>query len=108
MTNDPEATHRVVDSFKSYFPESRVKEVEATSASEDFGVLGTTWGPPSVFWFVGSTDPDLYAKAEKEGKIDEIPTNHNPGFAPVIHPTLETGVQALILAAGAWVFKKNS
>jgi amidohydrolase len=108
VTNDPSATHRVVDSFKSYFPESRVNEVEATSASEDFGIFGTAWGSPSVFWFVGSTDPDLFAKAKKEDKIDEIPTNHNPGFAPVIHPTLETGIQALVLAAGAWVFKQNS
>lgn len=97
-----------MNSFTSYLPESRVKEGEATSASEDFGVFGTAWNSPSVFWFVGSTDPDLFEKAKKEDKIDEIPTNHNPGFAPVIHPTLETGVQTLVLAAGAWVFKQNS
>ncbi|MEM0157375.1 MAG: M20 family metallopeptidase [Thermoplasmataceae archaeon] len=107
VSNDPDATHKVVDSFIGYFTESRVKEVEATSASEDFGAFGTAWGSPSVFWFVGSTDPDLFARAEKEGKIDEIPTNHNPGFAPVIHPTLETGVQAIVMAAGAWIFKQN-
>src|SRR5437016_925396 len=29
----------------------------------------------------------------------DIPTNHNPRFAPVIHPTLETGVQARTTAA---------
>ena len=108
VTNDPDATHKVVDSFTTYLPESRVKEVEATSASEDFGVIGTAFNSPSVFWFVGSTDPDLFEKAKNEDKIDEIPTNHNPGFAPVIHPTLETGVQTLVLAAGAWVFKQNS
>ncbi len=105
VSNDPDATHKVVKSFAGFFGEPRVKEVEATSASEDFGVFGTAWGSPSVFWFVGSTDPDLFSRAEKEGKIDEIPTNHNPGFAPVIHPTLETGVQALVVAACAWIFK---
>ena len=29
----------------------------------------------------------------------DIPTHHNPAFAPVIHPTLETGVQAMTAAA---------
>ncbi len=58
---------------------------------------------PSVFWFVGGTDPDVYAKAEAAGKIGEIPTNHNPGFAPVIHPTLKAGVEAMVVAAQAWL-----
>jgi hippurate hydrolase len=33
----------------------------------------------------------------------DIPTNHNPRFAPVIHPTLETGVEAMIGASLAWL-----
>ena len=74
-------------------------ETEPTSASEDFGLNGTAWHTPSVFWFVGCTDPDLYPKAQAAGKLHEIPTNHNPGCAPVIHPTLETDVAALVVAA---------
>lgn len=58
---------------------------------------------PSVFWFVGGTDPALYAQAKSAGTIADIPTNHNPRFAPVIHPTLETGVEALTVAARAWL-----
>jgi hippurate hydrolase len=27
----------------------------------------------------------------------------NPRFAPVVHPTLETGVQAMAVAALAWL-----
>ena len=65
--------------------------------------FGAEWGAPSVFWFVGGTDPGMYAKAKEEGTIGEIPTNHNPRFAPVIHPTLETGVEALVVAAQAWL-----
>jgi hypothetical protein len=34
-----------------------------------------------VFWFVGGTDPELYSQAKLAGKVGEIPTNHNPGFA---------------------------
>lgn len=29
----------------------------------------------------------------------DIPVNHSPRFAPVIQPTLDTGTQALIVAA---------
>jgi hippurate hydrolase len=52
---------------------------------------------------VGGTDPDLYAKAKAENRLGDIPTNHNPHFAPVIHPTLETGVETLVVAAQAWL-----
>jgi hippurate hydrolase len=70
------------------------------SASEDFGSFGTEWGVPSVFWYVGGTDRDLYARAQKAGRIaEDIPTNHNPRFAPVIQPTLETGIEAMTTAA---------
>jgi hypothetical protein len=53
---------------------------------------------PSVFWFVGGTDPDRYAQAKEAGRLNEIPTNHSPQFAPVIHPTLHTRVEALVVA----------
>ena len=72
-----------------------MRETEPTSASEDFGSFGAEWHVPSVFWFIGGTDPDEYAKAKAAGKVNEIPSNHNARFAPVIHPTLRTGVEAL-------------
>jgi amidohydrolase len=103
VKNDPEATKRVVDAFRSYFPADDVKDTQPTTASEDFGSFGTEWQVPSVFWFVGGTDPETYAKAKKSGTIADIPTNHNPRFAPVIHPTLQTGVEALVVAAQAWL-----
>ena len=103
VKNDPDATKRVADAFRSYFPAERVQQTQPTTASEDFGSFGTGWHVPSVFWFVGGTDPDLYAKAKKAGTVADIPTNHNPRFAPVIHPTLEAGVEALVVASQAWV-----
>lgn len=103
VKNDPDAARRVGDAFRQYFPADRVQETQPTTASEDFGSFGAEWGAPSVFWFVGGTDPGVYAKAQKEGKIGEIPTNHSPSFAPVIHPTLETGVETLVVAAQAWL-----
>ena len=103
--NDVEATRKVVDSLRKYFLPHQVYETEPTSASEDFGCFGTEWGVPSVFWFVGGTDPDVYAKAQSSGHLRDLPTNHNPRFAPVLHPTLETGVLAMISAAMAWLGK---
>jgi hippurate hydrolase len=103
VKNDPEATKRVVDVFRSYFPADRVNDTQPTTASEDFGSFGTEWQVPSVFWFVGGTDPAAYAKAKESGTIAEIPTNHNPRFAPVLNPTLETGVATLVVASQAWL-----
>jgi amidohydrolase len=104
-SNDPDATKRVRDALRLHFPAENVQETKPTMASEDFGSFGREWHVPSVFWFVGGTDPGLYAKAKKEGTISKIPTNHNPHFAPVIHPTLETGVETLVVATLAWLGK---
>lgn len=101
--NDADASARIADAFREYFPAEQVQRVGAASASEDFGSFGTQWGIPSVFWFVGGTDPDLYAKANAAGEINKIPTNHSPYFAPVIHPTLERGVETMVVGALAWL-----
>jgi len=101
--NDPQASARVLKSFQGYFPADRVRHTGAAPASEDFGSFGTEWHAPSVFWFFGGTDPDTYAKAKEAGKINELPVNHSPLFAPVLHPTLETGMEALVVAARAWL-----
>ena len=103
VVNDAEAAKRVEAAFRAYFPEERVRLTGPTSASEDFGSFGAEWGVPSVFWFVGGTDPDVYARAKAAGRINEIPTNHNPRFAPVLHPTLETGVETMVTAAMACI-----
>jgi hippurate hydrolase len=103
VKNDPKATKRVADAFRQHFPADRVQETGPTTASEDFGSFGAEWHVPSVFWFIGGTDPELYAKAKAEGRLGELPTNHNPRFAPVINPTLGTGVETLVVAAEAWL-----
>jgi len=103
VTNDPSATRQVAEAFRDHFSPDRVRQARPTAASEDFGSFGVEWGAPSVFWFVGGTDPGQYAKAEQQGTTAGLPTNHNPRFAPVIHPTLQAGVEALVVAALAWL-----
>ena len=103
--NDPDATGRVAEAFGSYFDHDHVEVLSApVPASEDFGSFGTEWHAPSVFWYIGGIDPDTYDKAKQAGRVaQDIPTNHSPNFAPVIHPTLETGVEAMVVAARAWL-----
>ena len=103
VVNDSAASNRVADAFRRHFTAERVRETGPAPASEDFGCFGAEWHVPSVFWFVGGTDPETYAKAKKAGTISDVPTNHNPRFAPVVHPTLEAGVEALVVAAQAWL-----
>ena len=101
--NDADAARRVVDAFRKHFAAERVRQTGPAPASEDFGSFGTEWHVPSVFWFVGGTDPDVYAQAKKSGRLNELPVNHSPLFAPVIHPTLMTGIETLVVAAQAWL-----
>src|SRR3954467_11973444 len=86
--NDPERTARVAAALRGEFGDDRVRELSApVSASEDFGSFGMEWGVPSVFWYVGGTDPAAYRLAEQAGRVaQDVPTNHNAKFAPVIHP----------------------
>src|SRR5438105_5827608 len=74
--NDMEASKRVVDAFRRHFPAERVQQMGPAPASEDFGSFGTEWNAPSVFWFVGGTDPTAYAKAKEAGRVNELPVNH--------------------------------
>ena len=101
--NDRDASRRVVEAFRKHFGTERVRETGPAPASEDFGSFGSEWQSPSVFWFVGGTDPDAYAKAKAANRLTELPVNHSPKFAPVIHPTLRTGVETLVVATQAWL-----
>lgn len=100
--NDAEATAKVAAAFHAQFG-ANVHETEPASASEDFSIFGRSWEVPYVFWFVGGTDPKIFKDAIKNNQLNSIPSNHSPKFAPVIHPTLKTGLQAMITAAAAWL-----
>ena len=100
--NDAAASERIAHAFRQYFTAERVRHTGPAPASEDFGCFGTEWGAPSVYWFVGGTDAKIYEEALTAGKLNEIPVNHSPHFAPVVHPTLQTGVEALVIGAMAW------
>lgn len=101
--NDPAASERIAAAFRAHFSPERVKHTGPAPASEDFGCFGSAWKVPSVFWFVGGHDPASYAEAKAAGALHRLPVNHSPEFAPVLHPTLETGVEAMVVGALAWL-----
>ncbi|WP_245930689.1 hypothetical protein [Methylobacterium radiodurans] len=101
--NDEDATAKVAAALKRRLGDERVQPSGNAAASEDFTEFARAWDVPSVFWFVGGTDPKRYAEAEKAGTLNELPSNHSPEFAPVLNPTLRTGVETMLAAAGAWL-----
>ncbi|HLN73373.1 MAG TPA: M20 family metallopeptidase [Prolixibacteraceae bacterium] len=100
--NDAVATSKVAEAFNAQFGD-KSQETQPASASEDFSVFGRNWKVPYVFWFVGGTDPTTYLEAKKLNQLNSIPSNHSPKFAPVINPTLKTGLQAMMTAATVWL-----
>ncbi len=101
--NDPATTQRVAAAFASFFGDRSVP-LPAQSASEDFSEIPTALGIRYCYWGIGGTDPELYRSAEQACRVaQDIPVNHSGLFAPVIQPTLDTGIQALVVAALAWL-----
>lgn len=45
----------------------------------------------------------LSAGGRRRAVSQDIPVNHSPTFAPVVQPTLDTGTQAMVSAALAWL-----
>ncbi|WP_308298920.1 amidohydrolase [Streptomyces sp. GESEQ-35] len=105
LVSDPSATATTVAAFAEHFGEQRLLTLPPLTASEDIGVLGEASGAPTVFWFWGGLDADTVDAALRDGRFDQLPTNHSPHFAPVLEPSLSTGVQTLVVAALTWLGK---
>jgi hippurate hydrolase len=101
--NDTDVTERVSGAFRLFFGE-RAGDLPQQSASEDFSDIPNALGAPYTYWGIGGIDPDTYRAAERAGRVaQDIPVNHSASFAPVVQPTLDTGTQALVVAALAWL-----
>lgn len=96
--NDETTVSMLKNTFVPYFQDN-MAEKGLDTASEDFSILATAVGAPYVMWFFGGVDAQTWENAKAEGKIEELPINHSPFFAPVIEPTLRTGVDAMALGA---------
>jgi hippurate hydrolase len=97
--NDGAVTREVADAFAACFGD-RAEDGGLQSASEDFSRIPDAFGVPYTYWAVGCTDPEVLRAARRHGTVaQDVPVNHSSRFAPVLQPTLDTGVQALVTAA---------
>ncbi|PZU47004.1 MAG: amidohydrolase [Microbacterium sp.] len=98
--NDADATARLTAAWDRAFGEGTVVDPGMFTGSEDVSWFARDAGVPLVFWFWGGLDPQQFADAVARGTVNEdIPTNHSSFFAPILHPTIERGVDALVVAA---------
>jgi hippurate hydrolase len=107
LISDPAATETTVAAFREHFGDERLLTMPLVTASEDVGNFGAAAGVPTVFWFWGGIDTKTVLDALAEGRLDSLPGNHSPYFAPLIEPTLTTGVQALTVAARTWLTRQG-
>lgn len=87
--NDPEETAAAVAAMQQEFGEDAVIEAPPAMGSEDFGILASSIGVPSVLWMFGG---------HSQERLDsgQVPVNHSPYFAPVLEPTLTSGLRAVL------------
>lgn len=103
LVNDPAATDRTTAALRKQLGD-RVHEMDPVTGSEDVGIFGTAADVPTCYWFFGGTDGEKFLAAKQAGTLHrDIPSNHSPFFAPVVEPTLTTGVTAMTTAALEWL-----
>lgn len=100
--NDESVTTRLRGAFAEAFGDWYA-ERPRSGGSEDFSHIPDAFGIPYCYWNVGGMDRETFKDAEKRGTIaSEIPMNHSPFFAPVMHPTLEAATKAILVAVLEW------
>lgn len=107
VVNDLQAVAHTRAAFDEEFGADRILDPGPVTGSEDVGLLAVAADIPCVYWLLGGADPQAFAGLTDfkamEKIVARLPSNHSPHFAPVIEPTLHTGVTALITAARAWL-----
>ena len=105
LVNDPAASARLAEVFNAGV--GLALDPGPVTGSEDVGLLATAADVPCVYWFLGGSDPALFTGVttveEARTIVDGLPSNHSPLFAPVIEPTLRTGISALTAAARCYL-----
>lgn len=107
VINDPRAATQTRDALIAHFGPHNVIAPGSVTGSEDVGMLADAAGALCSFWLLGGSDPRLFATATSVDEITRIvaqqPSNHSSSYAPVIEPTLTSGVDALVAAARGWL-----
>jgi len=104
VSNDPDACVRTTGPLGGV---GMVVDPGPVTGSEDVGMFAEEAGVPCVYWLLGGADPAHFREATGLEAITRVlaglPSNHSPLYAPVIDPTIEVGVRALVVAAKEWL-----
>jgi hippurate hydrolase len=96
LTANHEApTLRVRAAFDAYFGEHSV-DMAPVPASEDFSIIPDAFGCPYTYWGLGGF-----------ADYRNAPGNHSPFFAPDLQPTLDRGIEAIVVAASPWLLEES-
>jgi hippurate hydrolase len=105
LINDAAACARLTEVFNAGI--GWALDPGPVTGSEDVALLATAAGAPCAYWLLGGADPALFAGVttveEARVIVDGLPANHSPLFAPLVEPTLRTGIATLTGAARAWL-----
>lgn len=102
--NSAEHVEILRERFAAVWGDQAVIDYGTVSGSEDVGILATAAGAPLVFWITGGADPAAFATAAAAGRLEQdIPSNHSPFYAPVLQPTIDHGVDALVIGARSFL-----
>jgi hippurate hydrolase len=96
--NDTDLTNRLVHVFTQQFGKENVVEIPPAMVGEDFSrfALQDKKVPICMFW-LGTVDPALVKKSKERGTA--LPSLHSSTFAPLLEPTIKTGIAAMSAAA---------
>jgi hippurate hydrolase len=98
--NDAALDREIAAVHRELFGEHSVFDFGPAMGSEDFSRLAPR-GVPYDYWFVSSTPAAVWAAAAGEElteKLDDVPGNHSPSFAPDLSVVVP-GVRTLVSAA---------
>lgn len=107
-SNEATVDAQLKPAFMEFFADKFLKGEKGALASEDFSILATSINRPYYFWFFGGMDQAKWNEYAVAGQLDKVPINHSPYFAPAIHPTLQTGGDALVVATLTYLFSQSA
>ncbi|GES60663.1 peptidase M20D/carboxypeptidase Ss1 [Aspergillus terreus] len=105
IDNDEEATARFTRALHSFYGDDatgKILEMDLDITADDFVLLAHPPGKPPIpyiYWNYGVTPREEYDKAKMNGKLRDLPFNHNPKFAAEIGPSLQAGIEGLAIAS---------
>ncbi|KAK0721314.1 putative hippurate hydrolase [Apiosordaria backusii] len=103
IINDDNVVKVLERVFREHFGGNTISEMVRDTGSDDFSIFAEAQNIPCTYWNIGGVDPAIWQEAKRKGTIDELPGNHSAHFAPVISPTIRTGIDALAVASLAYL-----